>query len=388
VGKIKKALRFVLRLCLVRLLWPLLYRLGCLRPIDPRLVLFGNESWAEPTDNFRPLMAQLAAEGFDCRYFGKRQEAKWKHYLRSARFFFDYARARVLFVDEAFSPSLACRPRTGTALVQVWHGCGAFKKFGYSTVNFAWGPGRRELRWLPMHRHYTHVCVSAPEVIPCYAEAFRCPPERIHAWGAPRTDVYFDREFIAQSRKAVLAAFPGIGARKILLYAPTFRGNSIAESRHDAALDLPLLAAQLGETCALLLKPHPKVDVSLADDATQDFAFDARRLPIETLLCAADLLLADYSSLIFEYALLGRPMLFYAYDLEAYDAARSFYYPYQSFVPGDVVTDSAQVVEGIQRELLERRFDPARVTRFRQRFMSACDGYCTQRLIAQIISNK
>ncbi len=384
---LKKAVKLLLRFCLLRVIWPTLYRLGCLRPVNPRLALFGSESWAEPTDNFRPMIARLAAEGYDCRFFGKRKEAPWKRYLRGARFFFDYARARVLFVDEAFSPALACRPRKGTDLVQLWHGCGAFKKFGYSTTDMAWGPDRRELKWLPMHLHYTQVCVSAPEVIPCYAEAFRCSPERVHAWGAPRTDVYSDPAFVRQSREAVLAAFPAIGTRKILLYAPTFRGNSIAESRHDAALDIALLAERLGGECALLLRPHPKVDISLAGEETgeaETFAFDARKLPIETLLCAADLLIADYSSLIFEYSLLERPMLFFAYDLDEYDAGRSFYYPYRSFVPGEILMDSAAVADGALRAL-RGEYDAARLVRFRLRFMPACDGHCTGRIAERIL---
>lgn len=384
MAKCKKAVKFVLRLCLLRIFWPALYRLGCLRRVNPRLVLFASESWPEPTDNFRPLIRRLTEEGYDCRFYGNHGEPKLLRYLRSVRFFRDYARARALFIDEAYSPSLACPPRRGTDLVQLWHGGGACKKTGYSTIDLDWGPSRRELKWMPMHRHYTHVCVTAPEIIPFYAEAFRCPPENVRPWGMPRTDVYHDPAFVRKGREEVLAAFPEIGERKIVLYAPTFRGNSVPEARHDAALDIPLLAEELGEDCALLLRPHPKVNVSLGGNAGRAFAFDCRGLRIDTLLCAADLLIADYSSLMCEYALLQRPMLFYAYDLEDYDASRSFYYPYKTYVPGEVVTEPEEIADAVRRNL-GGGFDAERVARFRQRFVSACDGKCTERIAERVL---
>ena len=121
--------------------------------------------------------------------------------------------------------------------------------------------------------------------------------------------------------------------------------------------------------------------------AAQSFVFDAMHLPIEVLLCAADLVITDYSSLVFEYALLGRPMLFYAYDLEEYAGARDFYYSYLEFIPGDTAWDSEGLISGIQRNLFEGKFNTARVEAFRAKFMSACDGHSTERIIKNVLGN-
>jgi len=270
--------------------------------------------------------------------------------------------------------------------VQLWHGCGAFKKFGYSTRELAWGPSGRLLRFLPMYRNYTHVCASAPDILLQLAEAYACDPAIVVPWGVPRTDFYFSPTSIEESREKVLEAFPEIGDRKIILYAPTFRGDTMAAARHDAALDYETLADALDADCVLLLKPHPRVPAHIPQPAPdQDpFVFDAAGLPIETLLCAADLLISDYSSLIFEYSLLGRPMLFYPYDLEDYDRARGFYYPYLRFVPGDLVWSSEDIAAAVRRNLFESQFDPARVASFRAANMSACDGHSTERILHNI----
>jgi len=332
-------------------------------------------------------MRRLAEEGYDCRFFGiTRALPRPQRYIQSMKFIWAFAHSRCVFLVDSFSPINACRPRPGAAVVQLWHGCGAFKKFGCSTRELAWGPGGRLLRFLPMHRNYTHVCASAPGILPQLAEAYACDPAIIVPWGVPRTDFYFSPTNIEESRKKVLEAFPEIGERKIVLYAPTFRGDSMAAARHDAALDYDLLSRELDAACALIIKPHPHAVTSIPTPAPdQDpFVFDAAALPIETLLCAADLLISDYSSLIFEYSLLGRPMLFYPYDLEAYEKARGFYFPYLRFVPGDLVWNAEDIAAAVRRNLFQGQFDPARVAAFRDSNMSACDGHSTERILHNI----
>ncbi|MDR1465820.1 MAG: CDP-glycerol glycerophosphotransferase family protein [Oscillospiraceae bacterium] len=386
--KLVRGIKLSVRFFLQRLAWPALYWLCSRRAIDTKLVVFASEFSSAPPDNFVPLLLRLEELGYDCRFFGFRAvrggffRKKLAGYRDNVRFFRAYGRCRTLFLDDHFFPAYGAKPRQGTQVVQLWHGCGAFKKFGYSTAGTDWGSSARVFRFLPSHHTYTHVCVSAPAVVPCYAEAFHCAPEIIHPWGAPRTDAYFRPGAAAEARAAVLAVFPEIGDRKILLYAPTFRGDNILEATDGGKLDMPSLAEVLGDVCALVYKAHPRAKRPEAGNGAQGFVFDGGTWSIETLLLAADLTITDYSSLIFEYALLGRPMLFYAYDLEEYDRRRSFYYDYASFVPGEIVRDTGELTAGIQRALA--RFDGAKTDAFRGKFMSACDGCCTKRILQEL----
>ena len=93
----------------------------------------------------------------------------------------------------------------------------------------------------------------------------------------------------------------------------------------------------------------------------------------------SDVCISDYSSLIFEYSLLERPILFLAHDLEDYYDWRGFYYPFEEMAPGPVATNTGEVVEYLLH--LERRFDRRKVARFRERFMSSCDGHATERVL-------
>ena len=387
--KIRRRLRFWMRVLLLRVARPALYRLACLfTSIDPKLVLFANESVAEPGDNFIPIKDKLTALGYRCVYVGKvEEEPHWRRIMRMNRFYFTYARARAVFHVEFCSLTGYVKPRRGTDIVQLWHGCGAFKKFGYSTVYMSWGPNARSFKWFPVYRHTTYATVSSPEVIPQYMEALNLSESHIKPWGVPRTDFFFRKNIAEECRDDILLAFPDIGSRRIVLYAPTFRGNKMRKARHDNVLDYVQMADELGKSCALLLKPHPrsKTLIPVPEPGQTPFVFDAGYLPIERLLCAADLVITDYSSLIFEYALLERPMLFYAYDLAGYDSSRSFYYPYIEFVPGDLVWDTEDVVRGVRKNLLEGGFDKDQVVRFKERFMSACDGHSTDRILHNVL---
>ena len=140
----------------------------------------------------------------------------------------------------------------------------------------------------------------------------------------------------------------------------------------------------MSEDYALVIKLHPLTAKAFSIDENDDFIFNASNgIEIETALCAADTVITDYSSLIFEYALLDRPMIFFAYDLADYDDSRSFYFDYESFVPGEIVTDTQAIIDEIKR--LETDFDVEKVRKFRDDFMSACDGNSTQRIIENVL---
>ena len=107
---------------------------------------------------------------------------------------------------------------------------------------------------------------------------------------------------------------------------------------------------------------------------------------IEELLCVSDICISDYSSIVFEYSLFGRPMLFYAYDLEDYFDWRGFYYPYYDLAPGPVVRTNEEIIHYIQN--IEHNFDRECVRKFREKFMAACDGHATERILQLVFCNR
>ena len=374
-------------------LWPHYFRKYSRKPIDEKkAVLAYSHIYKEMPDNLRCIKAALEEQGYTCVVIDRAENGViYKNPLLNElakcfygkKFFREYATAKALFLTDYFFPAYACKPREGQSVVQLWHGCGAFKKWGYSTAEKKWGASKKNLDLYPIHNTYTHVCVSSPKVSFAYVEAFGCSEKSVIPLGAPRTDVYFDKGFVAGCRKQILDKFPEIGGRKIILYAPTFRGDSIDKSYIKNMMDIEEMSRRLGDGYVLLIKQHP-----LTADAfrirNDGFAFDiSKDVAIETALCAADLVITDYSSLIFEYALLERPMIFFAYDLAEYEDARSFYFGYEGFVPGEIVNSTEEIIGEIRR--LETDFDVERIRRFRQDYMCACDGKSTERIIKTVL---
>ena len=374
-------------------LWPHYFRKYSRKPIDEKkAVLAYSHIYKEMPDNLRCIKAALEEQGYTCVVIDRAENGViYKNPLLNElakcfygkKFFREYATAKALFLTDYFFPAYACKPREGQSVVQLWHGCGAFKKWGYSTAEKKWGASKKNLDLYPIHNTYTHVCVSSPKVSFAYVEAFGCSEKSVIPLGAPRTDVYFDKGFVAGCRKQILDKFSEIGGRKIILYAPTFRGDSISKSYIKNMMDIEEMSRRLGDGYVLLIKQHP-----LTADAfrirNDGFAFDiSKDVAIETALCAADLVITDYSSLIFEYALLERPMIFFAYDLAEYEDARSFYFGYEGFVPGEIVNSTEEIIGEIRR--LETDFDVERIRRFRQDYMCACDGKSTERIIKTVL---
>ncbi|MBO5421819.1 MAG: CDP-glycerol glycerophosphotransferase family protein [Clostridia bacterium] len=382
MAKFKSFINILRRKFFFYVVWPLAFTIFSLKPIDEKLILFAfSKNYTQMPDNLMGLYEYLKNKGYNCKIMQAPQNAL-KRILFDIVFQKYYATCKCVFITDNFDQLYAHKPRKGTKVIQLWHACGAFKKWGYSTLDLAWGGSREDMLRFPMHNTYTDVFVSAESVIPCYAEAFGCDEKIIKALGTPRTDVYFDEIFVASGREKLLKAFPEIGNRKIILYAPTFRGNSPEESYNDQPLDYSLLKRTLGKDYALVLKLHPFTakKYRLSDELKKefgDFVFDASSsVAIETALCAADYLVADYSSLIFEYALLDKPMIFYAYDLEKYKKDRSFYFEYESFVPGRIVMSNEEIVASI----LSNSCQQEKIKEFRNRYMSACDGRCIEKI--------
>jgi CDP-ribitol ribitolphosphotransferase len=115
----------------------------------------------------------------------------------------------------------------------------------------------------------------------------------------------------------------------------------------------------------------------------RDRLVDGSRAEIDVndLLFGVDLLVTDYSSIVFEYSTLGRPMLFFAYDLDEYVATRDFYVPFDEFVPGRIVRTFDELLDAIRRD----DYQVEKVAAFAAQHFDHLDGTSTDRVIDELI---
>jgi CDP-ribitol ribitolphosphotransferase len=287
--------------------------------------------------------------------------------------------ADVIVLDDSFLPLTWVRLSPAVRIIQLWHAAGAFKTVGYSRSGLP-DPNVRA------HKAYTHAIVSSEFDVPFYAEAFGIPEDRVIPTGIPRMDRFFDDEARAKGLANARAAFPESEGRMTIMFAPTYRGDTIREASYDfEQLDYAALHALCVERDAVvIIKMHPFVLEPLRiPEQYRERLLDgsADDVDVNDLLFAVDLLVTDYSSIVFEYSTLRRPMLFFAYDLDEYVATRDFYVPFESFVPGRIVRTFTEMLDAIRRD----DYQAEKVADFAARHFAHLDAGSTDRVIDQLI---
>ena len=282
--------------------------------------------------------------------------------------------SRLFVVDNAYLPIHVARRRPSTTVVQVWHAAGALKRFGLDAPATV-GPIERRF----IHRNYDYVVVGGDAARPAYASALRTPVDRVLPLGSPRTDFFFDADALAAARGRVIERHPTLDGRRVVLYAPTFRGRG-AGKRAAPGIDAERLRALLPPEYALVLKTHPNLDPAATSVAGYDVVVDPIA-EINEVLAATDVLVTDYSSSIFEWALLRRPLVLVVGDLDTYERAPGLYVDYRTEMIGTRVRDT----DGVAHAILDGSFDLSGYDEFIARHLSACDGHASARFAARFL---
>ncbi|MFF4341613.1 CDP-glycerol glycerophosphotransferase family protein [Kitasatospora sp. NPDC001540] len=274
------------------------------------------------------------------------------------------------------------RRREGQVVVQLWHGT-PLKRIAHRLPP-GWAADDGYLRRLEHEvRQWSLLVSPSPFATPELRDSFRYRGEVLEA-GYPRNDRLArpdPAEAAAVRRRLRLP--PG---RRVVLYAPTWRDDRPGPGgRHalDLRLDLAAARAALGRDHVLLLRPHVHVGGALPDDG---FVRDVADYPdVQDLLLVADVLVTDYSSVMFDFALTDRPMLFFTYDLAHYrDTLRGFTFDFERWAPGPLLSCSERLVAAL-RDLDQARHRDAR-RRFRERFCPLDDGGAAARAVDRMLA--
>lgn len=369
--------------------FPKVYSSYCTEPVQENKVLFLEMRFTKLSNSFELIYKALEESGeydLKCSYVqfnfirGRAFTQRVNEMLK------ELATAKYVFVDDASLILSSIPLRKETVAINLWHACGAFKKFGRSTAELKFGSSAATLDKYPNYGNLTHVTVSSPEVIWAYEEAMHLPKGIVKATGVSRTDQFYDKEFVESRKQKLYEIMPEAKGKKVILYAPTFRGHVATASSPDR-IDFERFCRELGNEYVIVCKHHPFVkNPPIIPEELQHFARDLTKyLSIEDLLCCADICISDYSSLVFEYSLFEKPMIFYAYDYDNYCDWRGFYYDYSEFTPGPVVQTEDELLNSIKN--IDTQFDKQKVIDFKEKFMGSCDGHATERIIALMKEN-
>lgn len=283
--------------------------------------------------------------------------------------------SKVIVTDDYVRYLRFTKLRPEQQLIQIWHACGAFKKFGLDVFSLL-SPKEEKLT----HSQYTLVSVSAENVRKHYAGAFGIPVEKVKALGVPRTDKLLDKNETAKIRDEFFAKHPELQNKKLYLYAPTFREVKGKVAPFDTKIDFEALDRDLNDDEVFIINLHPVMKDDYLSGKTVSKIIDLSAEATSALLCSSDILITDYSSIIYDASLLDLPTIFYCPDNETYE--RDFYLDYPDDLPGEIVTDGEKLLDMCRKTLSSP--DTEKIKAFRNDQMGACDGNSSER-IADVI---
>ncbi|MGK4581219.1 bifunctional glycosyltransferase/CDP-glycerol:glycerophosphate glycerophosphotransferase [Kitasatospora sp. HPMI-4] len=278
--------------------------------------------------------------------------------------------------------------RPGQVVLQTWHGT-PLKRIGHDFEK-VWFTDAQYLRHLEHEVPQWSLLVAANRwSAPVLRRAFRYQGEILES-GYPHNDLLFasDREKTAERVRERLGLPEG---KKVVLYAPTFREDRRRPQdgyQLDLRLDLAAAQAALGEDQVLLVRSH-EVMCGQIPGAGNGYLWDVGTYPdTAELLLIADVLVTDYSSVMFDFANTGRPMLFFTHDLAHYrDNLRGFTFDFETEAPGPLLTTSDRLIEALAKVDTVTAEHADRYAAFRERFCDLEDGQASARVVDALLKD-
>lgn len=250
--------------------------------------------------------------------------------------------------------------REGIIVIQVWHATGAIKKFGNAI--------KREY---PI-KNYDYVIANSDYWKVPYQEAFNVHSNGIVTTGMPRVDHLVDQTYLEETRLKLFKKYPILKDKKIILYAPTFRGN-LYQGFTAVNFDAQAILDALGKEYMLIFKFHPLLLNTVLENDPR--VLNMNHEDTHDLFTISDMLISDFSSIIFDYALLNRPMYFFVPDLDDYLETLGCFVDYRKMMPGAICYSESDLIKALKSE---QKYD---ISKFKNIFFKFQDGNNTQRVV-------
>lgn len=361
-------------------------------PIDHRIILFESNVGRNYTGNPKAIYEEMIRLGLDRKYrcyfiledIEMKIPGSAKLIKRNRlRYFYYFAIAGVWISDTRFPKYII--KRQDTIYIQTWHGT-PLKKLALD-LDAVYMSGETSLEDYKRNFYnnvqtWDYLLSQNNYSTEIFKKAFGFK-KKILEIGYPRNDILY-RE---NNKDEIYKIKERMGLpqdKRIVLYAPTWRDNEYYTNgiyKFSSGLDFSLLMEQMKEDTVWLVKHHYLIMDRIDWSAYEGFiyTFD-KSYDISLLYLVSDMMVTDYSSVMFDYSILKRPMLFYCYDLSEYkDTLRGFYFDFLKEAPGPVVQTTEALIESIKEydyELYRENYEA-----FIAKYNHADDGNASRKII-------
>ena len=336
--------------------------LGVFIPTDHNLVLFSSFMGSKFNDSPKAIYDYICAHPQYSKYkcvwaFEKPEDHPELNTVKidTLGYFLTALKAKYWVTNTNIERGLAFKKKS-TVYLNTWHGI-ALKKIGTDC------PGRKDYNF----KTVDYLCVSGDHDEAVFRSAFNADESSYLRCGMPRNDALWAA---TEEQKALYREKLDIPAgKKVILYAPTWRDSVDGGKSYEIKppINFSLWKEKLSEEYVILFRAH-HITTKVLNVQYDDFVRDASEYPdVNELMIAADVLITDYSAIAFDYSILGRPILCYAYDYDTYLAERGTYFDIDEKYPSKSCRTEGALLEKIAS--LDYKEESERTARFRDHFI-------------------
>lgn len=284
--------------------------------------------------------------------------------IKSILFMRYYAAAKYIFICDYFLPVSSCNKKEETKVIQLWHSSGLQKKFGYDAAD--------DLGYCSIIdpvKNFDLVSVSSGTVKEVFKKAWRLDDQVVKAFGTSRTDILFDKEYAEKCKREFYELYPELKNKNIVLWAPTFRGNAV--NRELIGIEEILkLQKELSDKYFFIIKTHPHIK--------EEYMIDNCSISTEKLYFVADILITDYSSIMYDFLALEKEIIFFIPDIKNYRKERGLYIEYNKEFEYKITQTFDELANAL------KFFEPipkSKMQKYKKKYLMMCDGCVSDRIL-------
>lgn len=260
-------------------------------------------------------------------------------------------------------------------VIQMWHGLGCFKKFGYSVLGKSGGSSLKIAKAMHMHRNYDMVFTSSANTVKAFMEGFNVKKEQMVIAPLPKVDLLRNRQVMEEKARQIRAKHPELNEKFTLVYAPTFRADeTVLEKAIREMIDYIDFSRY-----NLVLCLHPISKIVIDDPRV---IIDRDYFSYE-MAAVGDAVITDYSATAYEMAIMDKKIYYYVFDRDSYDIERGFYTPLDEF-PGPKCRDLKTLFSEIEKP----EYDQQAVRDFVDKYIDPSINDCCGHIVDLILKKK
>lgn len=297
------------------------------------------------------------------------------YYFHIYRQMYSLATSRVCLVDTYIIPVSILNHKKHLIIIQLCHGVGNIKKFGYQTLKKESGKNETVSKIMKMHCNYDYLISTSVETSKYYEEAFHMSSHQMLNFGPPKIDYILN---INKKYNEVISKYPDIKDKPVILYVSTFR------TYEDDYLEKFISSAPLDEYNVIIhihpvaYRMHPNIDEIIKDDRI----YRCKDIQTVDLLSVADYVVTDYSSFVFESAILEKPTYLFVPDYDKYTSKNGLNIDIFKELPKYVFKNSKDLFDSIKN----KKYSKTTIRKFKEKYIENTNGDSTRRLVDFMIS--